>query len=98
MAFSNSKGDVISLIFKVAGYTYGPLLGLYMFGMFTKVSVIDKWIPIICLASPVFTYILSDFLLTTYKFDFGFVNIAVNAIITILGLLLVRTKSDIKTA
>jgi len=98
MMFSNSKGDIISLIFKVAGYTYGPLLGLYMFGMFTKVSVIDKWIPIICLASPVLTYVLSDFLLTTYKFDFGFVNIAVNAIITILGLLLVRTKSDIKAA
>lgn len=96
MAFSASKGDVISLIFKVAGYTYGPLLGLYMFGMFTKIKVIDKFIPFICLAAPILTYVLSDFLLVKYQFDFGFVNIAVNAAITILGLLLVRRRSEIK--
>lgn len=94
MAFSSSKGDVISLIFKVAGYTYGPLLGLYMFGMFTKIKVIDKFIPFICLAAPILTYLLSDFLLVNYKFDFGFVNIAVNATITILGLLLVQRRSE----
>lgn len=94
MAFSSSKGDVISLIFKVAGYTYGPLLGLYMFGMFTKIKVIDKFIPFICLVAPILTYLLSDFLLVNYKFDFGFVNIAVNATITILGLLLVQRRSE----
>ena len=43
MLFSSSRGDVISLIFKVAGYTYGPLLGLFLFGMFTKISVKDTY-------------------------------------------------------
>ncbi len=92
MLFSNSKGDVISLIFKVAGYTYGPLLGLYMFGMFSKMKVIDKWVPFICISSPIITYLLSIYLLEYFEFDFGFVNIAINASITIIGLLLIRKK------
>jgi SSS family transporter len=92
MLFSSSKGDVISLIFKVAGYTYGPLLGLYMFGMFSKIQVIDKWVPFICVSSPVITYLLSIYLLKYFEFDFGFVNIAINAGITVIGLLLIRKK------
>jgi Na+/proline symporter len=92
MLFANSKGDVISLIFKVAGYTYGPLLGLFLLGMFTKVQLKDKWVPFVCLLTPFATYALSEVLIAKFKFDFGFVNIAVNAGLTILGLLLLRKK------
>ncbi|MBO0592742.1 sodium:solute symporter [Cellulophaga sp. E16_2] len=92
MLFANSKGDVISLIFKVAGYTYGPLLGLFLLGMFTKVQLKDKWVPVVCLLAPFVTYGLSEVLMAQFKFDFGFVNIAVNAGLTILGLLLLRKK------
>ena len=93
MLFSNSRGDVISLIFKVAGYTYGPLLGLYLFGMFTKISIIDKWVPVICILAPLLTYLLSEYFSNNFNFDFGFMNIAVNATITIIGLIIVkRTK------
>ena len=95
MLFANSKGDVVSLIFKVAGYTYGPLLGLYMLGMFTKIAVKDKWVPLICVMAPVLTYLLSVFFAQNYNFDFGFINIAVNAGLTILGLLLVKRKGEI---
>lgn len=94
MLFANSRGDVVSLIFKVAGYTYGPLLGLYMLGMFTKVAVKDKWVPLICVLAPVFTYLLSIYFAENYNFDFGFINIAVNAGLTILGLLLFRQKGN----
>ncbi|CAM4233042.1 sodium:solute symporter [Zobellia roscoffensis] len=96
MSFANSKGDVISLIFKVAGYTYGPLLGLYLFGMFTKVSVKDKWVPLVCVSAPMATYFLGSYFQNTFQFDFGFINIAVNAAITITGLLLIhkKTKKD----
>ncbi len=93
MLFSNSRGDVVSLIFKVAGYTYGPLLGLYMLGMFTKISVRDKWVPLICIMAPVLTYLLSVYFDQTFNFDFGFINIAVNAGLTILGLVLVKRKA-----
>lgn len=92
--FSNSRGDVVSLIFKVAGYTYGPLLGLYMLGMFTKVAVKDKWVPLICVLAPVLTYLLSIYFAQAFNFDFGFINIAVNAGLTILGLLLVRRRRE----
>jgi hypothetical protein len=92
MLFANSRGDVVSLIFKVAGYTYGPLLGLYMLGMFTKINVKDKWVPLICVLAPVLTYLLSIYFAQNFNFDFGFINIAVNAGLTILGLLLFRHK------
>ncbi len=92
MAFSSSKGDVITLIFKVAGYTYGPLLGLYLFGMFTKLTIKDTWVPIICVASPILTYLLSVYFKNRYHFDFGFINIAINALLTIIGLLLIKKK------
>ena len=93
MVFSNSRGDVISLIFNVAGYTYGPLLGLYLLGMFSRVSPRDKWVPIICLASPLLTYALSVYLKNSFNFDFGFISIAVNALLTIIGMILIKNRS-----
>lgn len=93
MLFSGSRGDVISLIFNVAGYTYGPLLGLYLFGMFTSVKVQDKWVPFVCVASPVITYLMSIYLKNSFNFDFGFISIAVNGAITILGLILIKKKA-----
>jgi len=92
MLFSNSRGDVITLIFKVAGYTYGPLLGLYLFGMFTSFQIKDKWVPIICIVAPIVTYMLSEYFKNEYNFNFGFINIAVNAILTIIGLALIKKK------
>jgi len=94
MSFSHSRGDVISLIFKVAGYTYGPLLGLYLFGMFSKVSVKDRFVPVVCILAPVATYLLSLYFERSYNFDFGFINIAVNGSLTVLGLLLIRQQTN----
>ena len=91
MGFSGSRGDVISLIFKVAGYTYGPLLGLFLFGMFTQIQIRDKWVPMVCILSPILTYALSIYLKNSFNFDFGFISIAVNAFLTIVGLLLIKT-------
>lgn len=93
MLFSSSKGDVISLIFKVAGYTYGPLLGLFLFGMFTKIHVKDNLVPIICILAPIITYFLSILTKNVFDFDFGFINIAVNALLTILGLIAVKKSN-----
>lgn len=93
VGFSESRGDVVSLIFKIAGYTYGPLLGLYLFGMFTKISIRDRYVPYVCLLSPVITYVLSEYASKNFGFDFGFVSIAVNGLITFLGLLLIKTNA-----
>jgi Na+/proline symporter len=91
--------SVISAVFRVAGYTYGPLLGLYAFGLFTKLKVRDKLVPIICLTSPVLTYIInanSEAWLGGYKF--GFELLILNGALTFIGLLLISKKSELKLA
>ncbi len=86
--------SVISVLFVVAGYTYGPLLGMYAFGIFTNFRVRDKYVPWIALASPFLTFIInanSEALLFGYRF--GYELLLVNGFITIAGLLLIRDKS-----
>lgn len=95
--FAESKGDVISTIFKVAGYTYGPLLGLYMLGIFTKIKVYDNAVPYICVAMPIVTYFLNYAFIEWYNFDFGFMNIFVNALLTVLSLLVARKRGQTAT-
>lgn len=94
MLFSESKGDVISTIFKVAGYTYGPLLGLYLLGIFSKIKVNDAAVPYICVIMPLVTYYLNYIFILKFSFDLGFMNILVNALLTILSLILVKNKNE----
>lgn len=94
--FANSTGDIITSIFKVAGYTYGPLLGLFLLGIFTKVRIKDKFTPIICVIAPVLTYITNELLIHYFNFDLGFMNVFINALITVIFLVLIRTTDDKK--
>tara|TARA_Y100000766_G_scaffold285156_1_gene306725 strand:- start:4618 stop:6030 length:1413 start_codon:yes stop_codon:yes gene_type:complete len=72
--------SVISALFKVAGYTYGPLLGLFAFGIFTTWNIKDRAVPIVAVLSPVIAYILQLYI------PFGFELLIVNGGITFLGL------------
>ncbi len=77
----------------LAGYTYGPLLGLFAIGLFTKLNLNDKLVPIICVIAPVITYILANYIvkpMTTY--EIGNELIIINAGITMLGLMFVRSQ------
>jgi Na+/proline symporter len=83
--------SVISAVFKAAGYTYGPLLGLYAFGLFTSRSVKDKWVPFLAVLSPLFCLLLnhySEAWLNGYKF--GFELLMLNGFFTFIGLFLIR--------
>ena len=84
--------SVIAKIFTFANYTYGPLLGLYAFGLFTKLKVKDKMVPLICLASPFLTYLLNYVALASVGFDFGFSLLILNGLITFIGLYLFKRK------
>ena len=84
--------SVIAKIFTFANYTYGPLLGLYAFGLFTKTKVKDKMVPFICLASPFLTYLANYLALESFGFDFGFSLLILNGFITFLGLSIFRQK------
>ena len=80
---------VVTAIFLVASYTYGPLLGLYSFGLFMqKRQVFDKLVPVICLLSPAICYYLSMNSVRLFGYTFDNELIVVNGLITFLGLLL----------
>ncbi len=86
-----NDSSVVGMIFRVASYTYGPLLGLYCFGLFMKSKTVhDKLVPIICLLSPALTFVISEnskALFGGYVFDNEL--IVVNGCITFIGLLLI---------
>ena len=88
-----SDDSVVSSLFKVAGYTYGPLLGLYAFGLLHKIQLKDKWVPFVCLICPVLCYCIqvnSEEWLNGYKF--GFELLMLNGLLTYIGLHLLRQK------
>ena len=93
MGFWNSEGAIINSIFKIAGYTYGPLLGLYMTGLFSTVKMKEKWVPLVCAMAPLATYGLNEYFIREYHFDFGFMNILVNAVLTVLFLLIIKKNN-----
>ncbi|WP_040281094.1 sodium:solute symporter [Psychroserpens damuponensis] len=84
--------SVIKKLFVFAGYTYGPLLGLYAFGLFTKWNVKDKIVPIIAILSPILSYIISVNSLKWFGFEFGFFILILNGFLTFLGLILIRRQ------
>ena len=85
-----ADASVIAKIFTFAGYTYGPLLGLYAFGLFTKLHVKDKVVPYICLIAPILTYVISFYSKEKLGFDFGFFVLVLNGALTFIGLLLFK--------
>ena len=88
-----NNSSVISSLFKAVGYTYGPLLGLFTFGLTTKYQVREKYLPWVCLLSPVVSYVVncySEQLLFGYKF--GFEILLLNGFLCYLGLLFIRAK------
>ena len=86
---------VIDKLFTIAGYTYGPLLGLYSFGLFTKRKVNDRITPLIALVSPLVCFFLSKYsevLFNGYKF--GFELLLLNGLLTFVGLLMFSKRPD----
>ncbi len=94
-----NDASVVKMIFKIASYTYGPLLGLYAFGLFMKSKTVhDKLVPIICLMSPTICFFISKYstnLFGAYTFDNEL--IIVNGVITFVGLLLISKPATENT-
>lgn len=94
--FNYAIGDasVIAKLFTFAGYTYGPLLGLYAFGLFTNWSIRDYLVPVIAIVTPFLGYAISLMCSYFFQFEFGFFILVLNGFITFLGLVLIRTQKD----
>ena len=85
---------IIDTILMIAGYTYGPLLALFALGLFTKISLKDKWVPFVCILAPVITYIIANYIVKPYSsYEIGNELIVINAGITALGLMLLKRKN-----
>jgi Na+/proline symporter len=84
---------IIDTILMLAGYTYGPLLGLFAIGLFTKQQLSDRLVPVVCVVAPIITYILANYVVKTMTtYEIGNELILINAGITILGLMFVRKR------
>lgn len=92
-AFNNTS--VIDAVYILASYTYGPILGLFAFGIFTKKSVHDKYIPLVAIVSPILCFIIdknSESWFSGYKFSYEL--LIMNALFTFIGLLLLIKKKN----
>ncbi|MGO2294646.1 MAG: sodium:solute symporter [Psychroflexus halocasei] len=86
--------SLIYTLFEFAGYTYGPLLGLYAFGLFTKLKAADIWIPFISIGAVVLTFFFSLYLESIHDFELGFFVLIVNGALSFVGLILSSLKQD----
>lgn len=87
------ESNVIGSLFTAAGYTYGPLLGLFTFGLFTKMTLNDKWVPLVCILAPVLSFILNANSKAWFNgYEIGFEILLYNGFFTFLGLWMIRKK------
>ncbi|GGZ28695.1 sodium/iodide co-transporter [Echinicola pacifica] len=91
-----NNSSVVSAVFKAAGFTYGPLLGLFAFGLTNTVQIKDRWVPALCLLSPILSFIL-DYNSASWLggYQFGFEILLVNAAITYIGLWALRQQKPL---
>jgi len=88
------KENVISSLLQVAAYTYGPLLGLFAFGIFTKINIKDKYVWLIAIFSVVLSYLLDTNSTSLLKgYQFGYELLIVNGMFTFAGLFLIKDKT-----
>ncbi|MEZ4854405.1 sodium:solute symporter [Flavobacterium sp.] len=89
-----SDKSIIDKVLKYAGFTYGPLLGLFAFGLFTKWRIKDKLSPFIAIAAVVVSLVLNSNSKTWFGFEFGFEILIVNGLLTFIGLILIRSQQN----
>ncbi len=89
----NNK-SVIDAIYTIASYTYGPLLGMFAFGLFTRRATRDKWIPLIAILSPILCYGLDQWMAAHTGYRFGYELLMLNGALTFAGMWILSTPSD----
>lgn len=84
--------SVINAIYIMCGYTYGPMLGLFAFGIISRSAVRDRYVPIVCIASPFICFALDTAVQQYYDYHFGYELLMLNGMLTFLGLWMLRTR------
>ena len=95
LAFEYWADDsVINLVYKVAGYTYGPILGMFAFGMFMRRKVRDRWIPLVAVAAPVLSALVQWWAREAWGYRIGFELLIYNAAFTMIGMSLLVERDE----
>ncbi|MBO4450807.1 MAG: sodium:solute symporter [Bacteroidaceae bacterium] len=84
------SGSVMDLIYTLVSYTYGPLLGLFAFSIFTKWQLNNKWVPFVAIASPILCYVIDYATLQLTGYKFGYEILMFNGLLTFIGLWAIR--------
>ncbi len=87
--------SIITAIYKLASYTYGPLLGLYFFGLYSRVKPVDKYVPYVAIGAPILCFIIEIAMLQLYNYRVGYELLLLNGLITGIGLWLISSKNKI---
>ena len=83
--------SIITAIYKLASYTYGPLLGLYCFGLYSKVKPRDVYVPYVAIVAPILCFIIEMLMKQLYNYQVGYEILLLNGLITGLGLWIIST-------
>lgn len=95
LAFGYGADDSsINLVFRVVSYTYGPILGMFLFGFFTRRQVRDRWMPLVAVAAPVLSALLQWGMREVWDYRIGFELLVYNAAFTITGMLLLMKRHE----
>lgn len=89
-----ASDSIINLVFKIAGYTYGPILGMFVFGLCSKRSIRERAVPAIALLSPIMSYALQWVAAEKFSYQIGFELLGYNALFTIFGLIIFSRKTQ----
>ncbi|WP_301921185.1 sodium:solute symporter [Ferruginibacter sp.] len=88
-----NEPSMIGVILKVAAYTYGPLLGLFTFGIILKRSVKDKFVPVVCIAAPLACFFIDKYQQALFgNYQIGLELLVINGLLTFMGLLIISKK------
>lgn len=90
--YHNKNEHLIDILYQVASITYGPLLGLFFFGLSTKRVAKDKLVPIVCILAPVICFILNNNSKAWFNYSFDFELLLLNGFLTFMGLLLISKR------
>lgn len=88
--YAISNSDAISAVYSIASYTYGPILGLFAYGMMCRAGVRDRMVPIVCIAAPLLSYAIQYWLKEQFDYTIGFELLLLNAALTMIGLFIFR--------
>ena len=90
--------SLIDAIYTIVSYTYGPLLGLFAFGLFTRHQVHDRWVPLVCVASPIICYAADYWAQQQWNYHFGYELLMINGLLTFVALRLLARSAGCQTS